>query len=196
MISAIPAGYNGRPDPRMGVTPRAYGQATVFPDSDLVAPRGTVMPGSHSSASHSPRPERIPRAGLDPIWSARDALAVFALQVSRPPALETLVMFIDSSGCGLSLVTVSDTTRPEQVVDVAETMAMAVADHADVSGLVLASVRPSGGVLADDDTLWFQIDAAVEGQGLVLFDWLVIGRDGTRSMVDELGVPTRWPSRT
>jgi len=149
------------------------------------------MPAPRSSASN-----RLPQAGVDPICSAGDALAVFALQLSQPLCHETLVMLIDSSGCGLSLITVSDTTLPHQVVDVADTMAIMLADRPDVSGMVLATVRPRGGVLADDDTLWFEADAVVESQELVLYDWLVIGRGGTRSVVEELGVPSRWPSRT
>lgn len=149
------------------------------------------MPAPHTSTSN-----RLPQAGLDPICSAGEALAVFALQLSQPLCHETLVMLIDSSGCGLSLVTVSGTTMPDQVVDVADTMAIMLADRLDVSGIVIATVRPRGGVLGDDDTLWFEADAAVESHGLVLYDWLVIGRGGTRSLSDELGVPSRWPSRT
>lgn len=156
------------------------------------------MPSPHSfSATPPPRSSsRIPHAGRDPICSAGDALAVFSLQLTHPLSHETLVMFIDASGCGISLVTVSDTVVPDQVLDVVDTMAMLLADRPNVSGMVVASVRPRGGILADDDTLWFEATEAVESHGLALFDWLIIGRGGTRSMSDELGVPSRWPSRT
>jgi hypothetical protein len=105
-------------------------------------------------------------------------------------------MLIDRNGCGISLITVSDTTEPDQVVDVADAMAMALVGRPQVGGLVLATVRPGGHVLADDDALWFEAAAAIEAHGLVLYDWLIIGRGGTVSMTHELGVPSRWPGRT
>ena len=123
-------------------------------------------------------------------------MQVFSLQLGRPLRHETLVMFVDTDGCGISLVTVSDTVEPHQVVDVAETLAMAVSGQSEVRGLVVVSVRPGGGVLPDDDVLWFEAAAAVNLQDKVLIDWLVVGRAGTRSMTEELGVPSRWPSRT
>ena len=148
------------------------------------------------SAAQPSASKRLPHAGVDPICSAGDALAVFALQLAHPLSPETLAMFVDASGCATSLVTVSGTVEPGHLVDVAEMLATVLGGRADISGVVLASVRPGGGVLTDDDTLWFEADAALNDGALVLYDWLVIGRGGTRSMREELGVPSRWPSRT
>lgn len=139
---------------------------------------------------------RIPRAGIDPILSAEDALAVFSLELTAPLTFRTLAMFIDSSGCGGRLMIISGTDEPHMVVDVADMLAVAAAGRAHISGMVLASIRPGGGVLPDDDTLWFEMDAVLQEHCLVLLDWLVVGRGGTRSMIEELGVPSRWPSRT
>lgn len=142
---------------------------------------------------------RTPRARLDPICSALDALSVFTALMTRPLRHETLVMFIDAGGCGRSLVTVGGTTDPFAVVEVAETMAMSAAGNPDISGIVLASVRPGDDARLnddDDDDLWSDADAVVAELGLVLYDWLVIGRDGTISICDDLGLPPRWPSRS
>jgi hypothetical protein len=133
-----------------------------------------------------------PRAGVDPICSAGDAMRVFAHQVSRPLCHETLVMFIDATGCGQVLVTVSGTTDPFAVVEVADAMATSAARAHHIAGLVLASVRPHGLLMDDDDELWLESCSVVEEAGLVLFDWLLIGHDEVASMCDLLGEPSGW----
>jgi hypothetical protein len=139
---------------------------------------------------------RVPRARLDPIFSATDAIAVFAAQMTRPLRAETLVMFLDDAGRGTTLITVTDTDDPFQIVDIAETMALSGSASPDVSGLVLASVRPGGSVLPGDDELWLEAADVVDELGLILIDWLVIGRDGTVSPRELLGMPSRWPCGT
>lgn len=120
-------------------------------------------------------------------------MSVFSLQILRPMSPETLVMFVDTSGCGFSLVSVSGTEDPLAVIDVAETLAMVAGEAPDIAGFVIASVRPGGGLLLDDDEIWFEIDLVVEEFGLILYDWLVIGIHGTLSVPREFGLPTRWP---
>ena len=139
---------------------------------------------------------RVPRARLDPIFSATDAIAVFAAQMTRPMRAETLVMFLDDVGRGSTLITVTGTDDPFQIVDIAETMALSGSSSPDVSGLVLASVRPGGSVLPGDDELWLEAADVVDELGLILIDWLVIGRDGTVSPRELLGMPSRWPCGT
>jgi hypothetical protein len=138
----------------------------------------------------------VPRAHVDPIFSADEAMAVFREQMSRPMCAETLVMFLDESGRGSTLVSVSGTDDPFQVVDVAEAMALAAGSNADVSGIVLATVRPGGGFLPGDDELWLEAADVVDEIGLTLIDWLVIGRHGTVSPREQLGMPSRWPCGT
>jgi len=135
---------------------------------------------------------RVPRAHIDPIFSATDAMAVFAAQMSKPLCAETLVMFLDDAGRGSTLVTITDTDDPFQIVDVAEAMAMAANSNPEVSGLVLATVRPGGGVLPGDDELWLEAADVVDEIGLTLIDWLVIGREGAFSPRELLRMASRW----
>jgi hypothetical protein len=139
---------------------------------------------------------RVPRARLDPIYSAGEAMSVFAAQMSSPLQAETLVMFLDSVGCGSTLVTVTDTDDPFHIVDIAEVMAHTAGSSPDISGIVLASVRPGGGVLPGDDELWLEAADVVDEAGSMLIDWLIIGRDGTISPRELLGMPSRWPCGT
>jgi hypothetical protein len=139
---------------------------------------------------------RLPRARLDPIYSAAEAMAIFAAQMTKPLRPETLVMYLDDAGRGSTLVTVTGTDDPFQIVEIAETMALSGNSHPNVCGLVLASVRPGGRVLPGDDELWLEAADVVADIGLVLVDWLIIGRDGTVSPRELLGMPSRWPCGT
>jgi len=139
---------------------------------------------------------RVPRARIDPIFSATDAMVVFTAQMMRPLRAETLVMFLDDAWRGSSLVTITGTDDPFQIIEIAETMALAGTSSPDVNGLVLASVRPGGSVLPGDDELWLEAADVAEDVGLVLVDWLIIGRDGTHSPRELLGMPSRWPCGT
>lgn len=135
---------------------------------------------------------RVPRARLDPINSATQALTVFGLAMTYPLAHETLTMFLDANHCGHELVSVSGTDEARHVIDVAETMAISASASTEITALVLASVRPGGGILPGDDELWFEAADVVEESGLVLIDWLIIGRGCTQSPRAQLGIPSRW----
>jgi hypothetical protein len=139
---------------------------------------------------------RLPRARLDPIYSAAEAMAIFAAQMTKPMRAETLVMFLDDAGRGSALVTITDTDDPDQIVDITETMALSAIANPDVCSLVVASVRPGGSVLPGDDELWLEAADVADGCGITLVDWLVIGRDGTVSPREVLGMPSRWPCGT
>jgi len=139
---------------------------------------------------------RLPRARLDPIYSAAEAMAIFAAQMTKPLRAETLVMYLDDAGRGSTLVTVTGTDDPFQIVEIAETMALSGSSSPDVTGLVLASVRPGGCILPGDDELWLEAADVVDDVGLILVDWLIIGRDGTVSPRELLGMPSRWPCGT
>ena len=140
----------------------------------------------------SSRSDRIPRPWLDPICSAADALRVFSLQISKPLCSEVLVMFLDDDGFGGTLVTISGASDPTSLVEIAETMATCAAMHPEIAGIVFATVRPGGGPLIDDDEIWTEVELALDDFDLVLIDWFVIGRDGTVSMRDELGLRPIW----
>lgn len=140
------------------------------------------------TSAHGP----VPRARIDPIVSGDQALAVFRLAMSHPLCAETLVMFVDHNGCGHDLVSVSGTIEPSHVIDVAETMAMCASVGTDIRGLIMATVRPGGGLVEGDDELWLEAADAVQQTGLVLIEWFVIGRGGVHSPRELLGVPAQW----
>ncbi len=137
---------------------------------------------------------RVPRANIDPILTVQDAMAVFDLAISHPLAAETIVMFLDREFRGSCLVTVTETDDPIQVVAIAEAMALSASHEPDITGIVLATVRPGGTMLDDDDDVWFEASDVVESAGLTLIDWLIIGRGGTTSPRQQLGLNSRWPS--
>ena len=139
-----------------------------------------------SSSAH------VPRAGIDPIVSAAEALAVLHLSVTLPCRNETLAMFLDVNDCGTVLVNVADTGDPLHIVEVGETMAIAATNSAEITGLVLASVRPYHGLLPGDDELLLHVNDVVSECGMLLMDWFVIGADGDHSLFQEFGIPPRW----
>jgi hypothetical protein len=139
---------------------------------------------------------RAPRARIDPILSVELALDVFSMQMSRPMCHETLVMFLDGELRGGTLVSVTGTDDPFQIVEIAETMALTAANVPEVSSMVLATVRPGGRMLTGDDELWLQASDAAAESGLDLVDWLIIGRRGVERPRELLGLPSRWASGT
>ena len=145
-------------------------------------------------AMHVSTHGRIPRARIDPIVTADQALSVFKLAMSYPLAPETLVMFLDGANRGHELVSVSGTHEPLHVIDVAETMAMSASASTDLAGLVLVTIRPDGDVVdGSDDDLWFELDDVVEFCGMLLIDWFIITPWRTHCPREELGVASRWP---
>lgn len=136
---------------------------------------------------------RVPRAGLDPIRSARAALGVVNLARSRPAACETIVVVLDADRCGRSIVVVEHTSEPNSFVEVVERLAWIAAAQLPSPGLVVASVRPGGGVVDGDDCRWLEASDAAESVGVELVEWFVIG-DGAAPVCprDLLADPPRW----
>ena len=142
-----------------------------------------------SSTSHG----RFPHAGREPILSLDHALAIFDVQLHRPLRAETLAMFLDHHHHGSTLVTVTDTVLAKQLLEVAEVMALAGSARPEMSGLVLASVRPGHGLQSGDDELWTRASNVTEANGMILIDWFVISPHGTCSPRELIGLPSRWP---
>jgi hypothetical protein len=136
---------------------------------------------------------RIPRAHVDPIGSAADAMRVFSVQMERPMRYETLVMFLDADSRGISLVTITDTTDAAQVLGVVEAMAMTAAQLPQIEGFVVVSVRPGGCLLPGDGERWLRSVDIADDNGSRLIDWLIVGRDGTISPREAGGLASRWP---
>ena len=135
---------------------------------------------------------RPPRGGIDPVRSAADAMAVFGTQITRPLAAETLVMFLGDDRRGTQLITVGGTDRREQLVEIVEVMAQAAGRVPEIAGLVLATVRPGGEMVAADTDLWLEAADMAEQCGIELIDWLLVTRHGVVSPREQLGMPSRW----
>lgn len=142
------------------------------------------MPHSPSpaTASHSPAPVRC----------GTDALRVILLAAAQPMEAETLAFVLDAHGRGGVITVVSGTTEPDSVLAVVECLARAAAGVPSAAGLVLATVRPHGGVLPGDIDRWLEASALAEAHGVRLVEWYVINRSGAQSPRDLLGEPERW----
>ncbi|MFW2332567.1 hypothetical protein, partial [Ilumatobacter sp.] len=63
---------------------------------------------------------RMPRAGLDPIDEPAAALATFSLVMHRPRRHETIVLLLDDTRCGRSILTVTGTIDPDSSIEIVE----------------------------------------------------------------------------
>ncbi len=138
-----------------------------------------------------PRPPALPLA-TDPIRSSHEALAVVSMAIHRPLEPETIAFFLDDASRSSTITIVSGTTEPDSVLSVAECLSRAGGRSPTLCGLVLATVRPAGGVVPGDLDRWVDADLIVESQGLELLEWFVIGAAGAECPRDLLGEPERW----
>lgn len=159
----------------------------------------------------APVHHRPPRAGIDPIGDAADALAALSLALHWPLRAETIVMLLDDERRGITLVVVSGTRRPDDVVEVIERLADPAAHGGRVAAIVAASIRPGAGRndletdrVDDDHSDTYRIDADVDRwlemsdlaaqSGVELVEWFVVGPDRADVSCprDRLGEPPRW----
>ncbi len=138
-----------------------------------------------------PRHHRVPRARLDPITEPETALPLLVATLSVPPVHETVVLVLDDARCGVGVVSVSGTDRPDQVAEVVECLAHPELFDGLGAGLVVASSRPHGGIVDGDIDRWFEMCDLAEVAGLELVEWFVIGSTITCPR-DLVGVPPRW----
>jgi hypothetical protein len=143
---------------------------------------------SYSRSSH-----HLPATAAQPIRSGADALWLLDKVIGSPRRAETVAFLLDDAGFGGTIFVVGGTDEPDQVLDVAEHFASAGSSCGCVSGLVLATVRPAGGVEPGDIDRWFDASAIVEDNGLLLIEWFVFGDHGVASPRDLLGEAQRWP---
>lgn len=136
-------------------------------------------------------PRRIPRARIDPIASADDALVLVRTMLAAPPRSETVVIVLDDAHCGLTIVSVADTDQPDDVVGVVECLALPDLADRGVAALIVATARPGGGVVDDDIDRWFEICDLADAAGLELLEWFVVGRSISCPR-DLIGAPPRW----
>jgi hypothetical protein len=135
---------------------------------------------------------RPPRAHIDSVADAADALALFSLAMHLPMQPEVIAFLLDDAGLGGTIVVVTDAASPDSVLGVVETMCMAGAANPDLCRLVVASVRPNGATRPGDIDRWLEASAIAEVHGIELVEWFVIGPAGPECPRDLLGEPERW----
>lgn len=128
-----------------------------------------------------------------PVRTAADALHVLSLAIERPLCCETHAFLLDADGVGGLLVVVSGTAHAAAVLDVVEVMATAGGRVPGLCSLVVASVRPDGGVEPSDAGLWHEARSVAEGHDIDLLEWFVIGPRGVGTPRSLAGDAERWP---
>ena len=135
---------------------------------------------------------RLPRAGVDPISDPDTAFVTISMAVHRPLRHETIVALLDDDRCGISIVAVSGTDRPDAVVEVVECLSDPDLHGGRVGALIVASVCPEiGRPRTGDIDRWLEMSDLAEQAGIELLEWFVIG-DGVSCPRDQLGEPPRW----
>jgi hypothetical protein len=139
----------------------------------------------------SPTRPPLPIAG-EPIRSSFEALRVVSMAMCRPLEAETIAFFLDDCSCSNTITVVSGTTEPDAIVAVAECVARAASRSPSLCGVVLATVRPGGGLIPGDRDRWQLIDAVTESQGIELVEWFIVGPAGVDCPRGLSGEPERW----
>lgn len=120
-------------------------------------------------------PIDVPRAHRDPITSATQALSVFALAITRPLRLETLVLMMSRDRHGVGFFALNSGGNLHSLIDhivgrcAAENSARAIA---------IASVRPQQQSHLENGSEWDSARDICQRAGVQLVDWFVIGRHG------------------
>lgn len=133
---------------------------------------------------------RIPRAHVDPIGGAADALVLISLAIAHPLADETVVIVLDAHRRG-NVITVVSGTRHVDLSLILERFCTATSGTA-AAALVVATVRPDGATRPGDIDRWLEASALAETFGLSLLEWFVIGPAGPECPRDLIGEPERW----
>jgi hypothetical protein len=134
---------------------------------------------------------RIPRARVDPIDSARVAWALIATVMRHPPEGEIIALLLDAERRGRSIVVVTGTAEPDAVHDVVDVITERHGDDVDLGAVIIASVRPGADADPDDLDRWLEISGRLEGAGVELLEWFVVGREVSCPR-DLLGERPRW----
>ena len=135
---------------------------------------------------------RIPRALIDPINSEVDALTLIDLTMKHPPETDTIAVLLDHERRGLTIFTVTGTTHPDAMFDLLDIIIDAGNECGDrLGGIILASIRPDGGVEPADVDRWLEASEMTELGGIELVEWFVIGNE-IQCPRDLLGQPPRW----
>ncbi len=108
------------------------------------------------------------------VLSREHAIAVIHRVVADPPQSAVIVLLVRCDHSVEGVVEVSGIQRAEQVLDVLDCVLAAASTR--VEGVIVASIRPDGGIVAADCDLWHDVEETVVDAGLRLIDWYVFGR--------------------
>jgi hypothetical protein len=140
-----------------------------------------------------PSPTRVPRGGIDRIHGPAPALALITAAITLPLAPEVVGIPLDADRVGRVVTVVDGSHDPDAVVLLAGLMAeAAMRPSTGITSLVLATVRPHGGIMATDIDRWFEASALVEARGLTLLEWFVITDEGVWLPRELVGESARW----
>jgi hypothetical protein len=146
---------------------------------------------------HATFHRRLPRAGIDTIDDAGAALSTLLMALHRPLRAETIVLVLDESRRGRTIVVVTGTHDPDSVIEVVECLTQGMEYP---GAIVVGSVRPEAPDAPDaapdpaacgDVDRWLEMSEIASLVGVELLEWFVIGRS-VRCPRDELGEAPRW----
>ncbi len=129
-----------------------------------------------------------------PVRNHADAVRLISAAVHEPLEHQTLGVLLDRHGRGRenAIIDVSGTVEPEAMLRVTNFMSMLGERSHPFTRLVVATVRPNGGLLAEDVDRWLEASQIAEGYGVRLIEWYVVHPDGISRPRELLGEPPRW----
>lgn len=139
---------------------------------------------------------RMPVRADTPVRNASDALSVVRLAMSQPACAETVVLVLDATRRGGTIVVVDGTAHDDAMIEIVERLSTMLADHDEGAALVVATVRPRRGCDEGDADRWLEASDIADAFGVELVEWFVIeaGGDAVTAWCprDLLGEPPRW----
>lgn len=134
----------------------------------------------------------FPRAGVDIFDTPYRALGVLIGAMDPCLRAETIVVRLDRQRRGHSIVVVAGTDDPDSFTGIVDRLATDRTGDEPADTLVVATVRPGGGIDDADLGRWSDADERCREVGVDLVEWFVFG--SSISCPRELcGVSSRWP---
>jgi len=127
-----------------------------------------------------------------PVRNAHEAEDLLRLALPRPLVEETLAFLLDDDGIGGVMISFEHTTPLESVLLITDVMSSAGGFVPELSGLVVATVRPKDGVMPGDIDRWLLASDIAERNGITLLEWYVVDRHGFHCPRELIGEPMRW----
>lgn len=110
----------------------------------------------------------------------------------EPDEPATIAFVCDDDRVPLRVVFVTGTTSHTAVHDVADVLEPALADHPELAGILLVSVRADDTADPEDLDRLLDLTARFDGIGVELYDWWIWGPATVIAMRAAAGLPSRW----